>query len=69
MYPFTNLQPAASYALRCAQPAFVFDGPGGTGPNYFVAVGREARELMDEGHEPYTLQETARAAAGGEGKR
>ena len=66
MYPFTSLENAASYALRCAKPAFVFDGPGGSGANYIVAVGREARELQDGGHVPYSLQETALAARAGE---
>lgn len=67
MYPFENLQNAARYALRTRKPAFVFDGPGqggGSGPQYVVAVGREARELEEEGHVPYTLQETAGAASG-----
>ena len=69
MYPFERFENAARYALRCRRPAFVFDGPGGSGPNYVVAVGREARELMAQGHEPYDSQETARAAkTGGEGE-
>lgn len=62
MYPFTNLKNAASYALRCRNPALVFDGPGGSGADFIVAVGREARELLDDGHEAYTLRETALAA-------
>ena len=62
MYPFTNLQNAASYALRCGKIALVFDGPGGTGPDFVVAVGREARELLADGHSAYSLQETAKAA-------
>jgi hypothetical protein len=62
MYPFTNLKNAASYALRCRGVALVFDGPGGSGAEYVVAIGREARELLEGGHEAYTLQETAQAA-------
>lgn len=62
MYPFQNLQNAASYALRCRHPALVFDGPGRSGADFIVAVGREARELLDAGHIAYSLQETALAA-------
>ena len=65
MYPFTNLRAAARYALRCRGVALVYDGPGqggGSGPAFVVAVGREARDLEYDGHVPYSLQETARAA-------
>lgn len=64
MYEFQRLQNAASFALRCAPPAFVFDGPGPGGANYVVAIGREARELEANGLEAYSLRQTARAARG-----
>ena len=64
MYPFTNIRNAARFALRCKTVALVFDGPGqggGSGPNFVVALGREARGLERDSHVPYTLQETVRA--------
>ena len=62
MYPFSRLENAARFALRCRSVALVFEGPGGSGPDFVVALGREARELQYDGHVPYSLQDTARAA-------
>lgn len=62
MYPFKSLQNAARYALRCRGVALVFDGPGEAGADYVVAIGRHARELLDDGHIAFSLQETALAA-------
>lgn len=58
MYRFKNLQRAASFALRCRGATLVFDGPE---DDYVVALGAEARQLEADGHEPYTLRETAKA--------
>lgn len=63
LYRFSNLKSAASFALQCCGPALVFDGPE---DDYVVAVGREARELEDDGHVACTLAETAQAAEGEE---
>ena len=71
MYPFESLRNAASFALRCKTVALVFDGPaqgGGSGSDYIVALGQEARELLADGHIAYSLQETALAAGEGEEK-
>lgn len=62
MREFNSLKLAASYALGCIKPAFVFDGPSEAG-GYVVAIGREARELMAFGLEPLSLAETVAAAS------
>lgn len=66
MYCFSNLGLAASFAQRCCGPALLFDGPGGSGADFVVAIGDEARELEADGHAPYTLAETAKV---GESRR
>ena len=59
MREFRGIRAAAGYALRCPKPAFVFDGPDG---GFIVALGREARGLISDGHIPLTLTETVSAA-------
>ena len=59
MRHFSRIEAAASYALRCTKPAFVFDGPDG---GYVVAIGRDARRLMNDGHEAISLSGMAKAA-------
>ncbi len=59
MHTFSKLQTAASYAMRSIKPMFVFHGPEN---NYVVAMGRDARELMNDDHVPLTLSEIASAA-------
>ncbi len=59
MHTFSKLPAAASYAIRAIKPMFVFHGPDS---GYVVAIGRDARELMSDGHEPLSLSEMAKAA-------
>lgn len=59
MYKFRNLKLAASFALRNVKPAFVFHGPEN---GFIVASGKDAKELIADGHKPLSLQETAKAA-------
>ena len=59
MREFRSLRNAAQYAFRCAMPAYVFHGPES---GYVVAIGRDARELIADGHEPLSIGEMAWAA-------
>ncbi len=59
MFRFRSFQNAARFALRCRQPAMVYDG---LEEDYVVALVAEARRLEVDGHEPYTISETAQAS-------
>lgn len=61
MYQFNNFKNAASFALHSEKPAFVFDGPSG---GFVVAIGADARSLMADGHESYTVREVVAAVHG-----
>ena len=59
MRKFTNLETAKSYAAGCTKIALVFHGPEG---GYIVAIGRDARALLADGHVAYSLKDTAKVA-------
>lgn len=59
MYRFNSITNAASFAMCATKPAFVFNG---SVKGYVVAIGRDARELIANGHKPLTLSETAKLA-------